>query len=78
MYFMEILTHDECGSIGTRTNNILNLTIDFVPQMLGVTPEKRHVDFKMAVADFNEEGVFIVCNRNPFLVFQMGWTVSRD
>jgi hypothetical protein len=37
--------------------------------MLGVTPEERHIHFKMTVADFDEKCVLVVGYGDAFLVF---------
>jgi hypothetical protein len=38
--------------------------------MFGVTSKKRHIHFKVAVADFDEKTLLVICDGKALLVFQ--------
>jgi len=75
---MKILTHDKADFLGFDRNNINNLTVDFVPNDLGITSEKRHIHLVMDVTDTVGIGLLVGGGFDFLVVLQLRGTVGLE
>jgi hypothetical protein len=75
---MKILTDNEANFVRFDRNNINNLTIDFVPNNLGITSEKRHVHLVMDITDTVGIGLLVGGGFDFLIVLQLRGTVGLE